>query len=63
MSSLTEDGPNDLAEELVRGEVLNINENGSPEEESENWESWMPDPVDVDPSKCIHADFCFYTGN
>lgn len=67
MSSLTEDGPNDLAEELVRGEVLSVNENGSPEEEPENWESWMPDPVDVDPSKCIHAffffKFCFYTGN
>lgn len=59
MSSLTEDGPNDLVEELVRGEVLNVSENGSPDEESENWESWMPDPVDVDPSKCIHAVFFF----
>lgn len=51
MSSLTEDGPNDLAEELVRGEALNAVESGSLEEDLESWETWMPDPVDVDPSK------------
>ncbi|KAF5276524.1 hypothetical protein FQA39_LY06593 [Lamprigera yunnana] len=51
VSSLTEEGPNDLAEELVKGDAVHVDENVSSDEESENWETWMPDPVDVDPNK------------
>lgn len=51
VSSLTEEGPNDLAEELVRGEGVQVDENAPAEEDYENWESWMPDPIDADPRK------------
>ncbi|KAF2885750.1 hypothetical protein ILUMI_20423 [Ignelater luminosus] len=51
VSSLTEEGPNDLAEELVKGDAVHVDENTPSDEESENWESWVPDPVDVDPRK------------
>lgn len=42
-SALTEDGPTDLSEELAKSEayaenIANI---------QENWESWMPDPIDA----------------
>ncbi|CAH0547207.1 unnamed protein product [Brassicogethes aeneus] len=47
VSSLTEEGPNDLAEELVRGEAIRIDENTTMNEDEENWETWVPDPVDV----------------
>ncbi|XP_050297527.1 anaphase-promoting complex subunit 2 [Anthonomus grandis grandis] len=51
VSSLTEDGPNELAEELNKGEV---DENTPMDEgEEENWETWTPDPVDSLPSKKI----------
>ncbi|XP_018567673.1 anaphase-promoting complex subunit 2 isoform X1 [Anoplophora glabripennis] len=51
VSSLTEEGPNDLAEELVRGEAVQVDENTPVDEDSENWETWVPDPVDTAPSK------------
>ncbi|KAK5642898.1 hypothetical protein RI129_009065 [Pyrocoelia pectoralis] len=51
VSSLTEEGPNDLAEELVKGDAVHVDETAASDEETENWEAWMPDPVDVDPSK------------
>lgn len=51
VGSLTEEGPNDLAEELVRNEAIQIDENVIPDEDPENWENWMPDPVDADPIK------------
>lgn len=47
VTSLTEEGPNDLAEELVRGETVQVDENTSLEEDNENWETWVPDPVDA----------------
>lgn len=51
MSSLTEEGPNDLADELVRTEAIEIGEGSALEEDTENWEKWMPDPVDAEPVK------------
>ncbi|KAF5286723.1 hypothetical protein FQR65_LT12456 [Abscondita terminalis] len=51
VSSLTEEGPNDLAEELVKGDAVHVDENAGSDEESENWENWMPDPVDIDRNK------------
>ncbi|XP_060520265.1 anaphase-promoting complex subunit 2 [Cylas formicarius] len=47
VSSLTEEGPNDLAEELNREEAVLINENVLLDEDSDNWEMWMPDPIDA----------------
>ncbi|XP_066148403.1 anaphase-promoting complex subunit 2 [Euwallacea fornicatus] len=49
VSSLTEEGPNDLAEELNRSEP--VDENMPINDEDENWESWTPDPVDAIPCK------------
>lgn len=51
VSSLIEEGPNDLAEELVRGEAVQVDENTSVDEDNENWDTWVPDPVDTVPSK------------
>ncbi|CAH1119635.1 unnamed protein product [Phaedon cochleariae] len=50
VSSLTEEGPNDLAEELVRGEAVQVDENTPVDEDTENWETWVPDPIDAVPS-------------
>lgn len=47
VSSLTEEGPNDLAEELVRGEAVQLDENTPVDDGVEDWETWTPDPVDV----------------
>lgn len=44
-SALTDDGPTDLAEELARSEAYT--ENGN----NDNWQNWMPDPIDANPSK------------
>lgn len=46
VSSLTEEGPNDLAEELVRGEVIRVDENVTIEEGVDDWQTWTPDPAD-----------------
>ncbi|XP_049784564.1 anaphase-promoting complex subunit 2 isoform X1 [Schistocerca cancellata] len=52
VSSLTEEDPNELADELVRGEVLALDEGSiSDDDATTDWESWTPDPVDADPSK------------
>jgi anaphase-promoting complex subunit 2 len=51
VSSLTEEGPNDLAEELVRGEAVQLDENTPVDDGVEDWETWTPDPVDVITSK------------
>ncbi|GLH11361.1 Anaphase-promoting complex subunit 2 [Gryllus bimaculatus] len=51
VSSLTEEGPSELADELVRGEALQLDEGVPSDEDTENWEAWNPDPVDADPSK------------
>ncbi|XP_020706375.2 anaphase-promoting complex subunit 2 [Athalia rosae] len=50
VSGLLDDSPSDLADELVKGESLQLEES-SVDEEDEDWEKWTPDPVDADPSK------------
>lgn len=50
VNSLLDDSPSELADELVKGECLQLDD-GSVDEETEDWEKWMPDPVDADPSK------------
>ncbi|XP_014299608.2 anaphase-promoting complex subunit 2 [Microplitis demolitor] len=50
VSGLLDDFPSDLADELVKGESLQLDD-GSADEENEDWEKWMPDPVDADPAK------------
>jgi hypothetical protein len=51
VSSLTEEGPSELADELMRGEALQLDEGTPSDEDMTNWESWNPDPVDADPCK------------
>lgn len=50
VSGLLDDFPSDLADELVKGESLQLDD-GSIDEENEDWDKWMPDPVDADPTK------------
>ncbi|XP_076619947.1 anaphase promoting complex subunit morula [Colletes latitarsis] len=50
VSDLLDDSPSDLADELVKGESLQLDD-CSGDEENENWDKWMPDPVDADPAK------------
>ncbi|KAL2734441.1 anaphase-promoting complex subunit 2 isoform X2 [Vespula squamosa] len=50
VSGLLDDSPSDLADELVKGESLQLDD-GSVDEENEDWEKWVPDPVDADPAK------------
>lgn len=58
VSSLTEEGPNDLAEELNRGEP--VDENAPIDEEDENWETWVPDPIDAVPCKRKILSYCSF---
>lgn len=46
-SALTDDGPTDLAEELARSETYVE----SLTTQSDDWENWMPDPIDASTSK------------
>ncbi|XP_039300914.1 anaphase-promoting complex subunit 2-like, partial [Nilaparvata lugens] len=50
VTNLTEEGPGDLAEELVRGGEASdpVDEQAA---EMEDWQNWKPDPVDSDPMK------------
>ncbi|XP_076296691.1 anaphase promoting complex subunit morula isoform X2 [Lasioglossum baleicum] len=50
VSDLLDDSSSDLADELVKGETLQLDDY-SDEEENEDWDKWMPDPVDADPAK------------
>ncbi|XP_033327037.1 anaphase promoting complex subunit morula [Megalopta genalis] len=50
VSDLVDDSSSDLADELVKGETLQLDDY-SDEEEDEDWDKWMPDPVDADPAK------------
>lgn len=51
VSSLTEEGPSDLADELIKGEALQIDENTPSDDDEGNWTSWVPDPVNANPNK------------
>lgn len=57
VGSLTEEGPTDLAEELGRNEAVQTDENLPSDEDAENWETWMPDPVNAEPGNVYN-----YTG-
>lgn len=50
-SALTEDGPTDLSEELAKSEAYAENQSVC----QENWETWMPDPIDASPSECENS--------
>lgn len=58
--NLTDDGSNELLDELQKGQPL-LDDGCSSDDELDDWENWMPDPVDADPSK-IHRTFqnCIY---
>ncbi|KAL0280099.1 UNVERIFIED_CONTAM: hypothetical protein PYX00_001488 [Menopon gallinae] len=51
INSLIDDGPSELADELVRGETSPAFDGSPAEEDYDNWESWNPDPIDADSSK------------
>lgn len=53
--NLTDDGSNELLDELQKGQPL-LDDGCSSDDELDDWENWMPDPVDADPSK-IHRTF------
>lgn len=59
VSSLTEEGPSELADELVRGEALQLDEGTPSDEDMTNWEGWNPDPVDADPCKFNNSEPLF----
>lgn len=50
VTALTEEGPTDLAEELARNESVK-DEIKIQQDDMTNWETWMPDPVDANPTK------------
>lgn len=53
--NLTDDGSNELLDELQKGQPL-LDDGCSSDDELDDWENWMPDPVDADPSK-THRTF------
>lgn len=60
--NLTDDGSNELLDELQKGQPL-LDDGCSSDDELDDWENWMPDPVDADPSKIhVHRTFqnCIY---
>lgn len=50
VNSLLDDSPSELADELAKGECLQLDD-GSADDETEGWDKWMPDPVDADPGE------------
>lgn len=51
ITSLIEESPSDLSEELARSEAIKAEENERNRDEMNGWESWSPDPIDADPEK------------
>lgn len=51
ITSLIEESPSDLSEELARSEAIKAEENERNRDEMNGWESWNPDPIDADPEK------------
>lgn len=51
ITSLIEETPSDLSEELARSEAIKAEETERSQDEMNNWESWSPDPIDADPDK------------
>ena len=56
MSSLTDDSSSELLEELMKAQPL-LDEATQSDNEDEDWEKWMPDPVDADPGTS-HKLYC-----
>lgn len=52
-----------MAEELIRGDSVQVDENTSTEEDYENWENWMPDPIDAEPRNFTIAEVNYITTN
>lgn len=52
VTSLTEEGQNDLADELVSGEVVQA------EEEEDDWMKWVPPPKNPTPSNYLKLFLC-----
>ena len=52
ITSLIEESPSDLSEELARSESIKAEENERNRDEMNGWENWNPDPIDAtDPEK------------
>lgn len=51
ITSLIEETPSDLSEELARSETIKAEETERNQDEMNNWESWNPDPIDADTEK------------
>lgn len=51
ITSLIEETPTDLSEELARSEAIKAEENERNLDEMSNWDAWNPDPIDADPEK------------
>ena len=53
MTSLTEEGQNELSDELIKGQPLVLDESYCSDDDTTdanaNWQTWEPDPVDADP--------------
>ncbi|KNC22283.1 hypothetical protein FF38_12910 [Lucilia cuprina] len=50
VTSLTEEGPTDLSEELAKGDTVKEAAGGNVNDELSNWENWQPDPFGLDSS-------------
>lgn len=51
ITSLIEETPSDLSEELARSEAIKNEETERNKDEMNNWETWNPDPIDAEPDK------------
>lgn len=61
MTSLTEEGATDLSDELSGCKKITLCDVvTSVEDDMENWESWVPDPVEVVPGYCPKIKFVTY---
>ncbi|XP_076453676.1 anaphase-promoting complex subunit 2-like [Babylonia areolata] len=49
VAGLTDTESNELVDELLRGAPQHVDERIDSEDETDNWESWQPDPVDANP--------------
>ena len=60
VTNLTEEGAADLSDELSACKKITLNDViTSAEDDMENWETWMPDPIEVVPGK-IKSNFFIY---
>lgn len=51
VSSLADEGFSELADELIKGEALQLDDAYLSDDDDTDWESWVPDPIDADPNK------------